>query len=98
MGSKGCVLVITKQKQLECRIIISHGRTDLKTEVGMYDPLTMRYEPLGAHGPSQREIDRVVRDLQASMERAEHLVTFSEVRNRWSLASENADRRPPIVR
>jgi hypothetical protein len=69
------------KKQLECRIILTHGhRIDLKTDLGMYDPVSGRYEPLGAHGPSPREVDRVVADLQASMERAGHLVTFSEVR------------------
>lgn len=71
-----------KHKQLECRVILTHGRVDLKTQLGMYDPITQRYEDLGAHGPSLVEIDRVVRDLKTSMERAGHVVTFSEVWNR----------------
>ncbi len=74
-----------ERKQLECRIVLTHGhRADLKTEVGMFDPISGRYEPLGAHGDptraGQRELDRVVRDLKGSMERAGHLVTFSERR------------------
>ncbi len=68
-------------KQLECRIIITWGhRIDLKTEVGMYCPVTQRYEPLGAHGPSRREIDRVILDLKKSIERAGHRCTFSDRR------------------
>ena len=64
-------------KRLECRIVITH-RADRRTDVGMYDPITGRYEPLGTHGPARREVDRVVRDLKASIERAGHLLTFCE--------------------
>lgn len=65
-------------KQLECRIVITHGRRDRKVDVGMYDPLNDRYEPLGAHGPAQAEVDRMVEDLKTSIERAGHLLTFCE--------------------
>jgi len=69
-----------RRKQLECRIVIRHG--DLKTEVGMYDPLGGRYESLGAHGPLRSEVDRVVRDLKVRMEREGHRVSFSEITGR----------------
>lgn len=62
-------------KQLECRIVITHhGRT---FDLGMFDPVSMRHEPLGSH--PTRDIDRIVRDLQVRMEREKHIVTFSEV-------------------
>lgn len=68
-----------RPKQLECRIVITRGgRIDLKTEVGMYDPVSGRYEPLGAHGPDRREIDKVIRDLKRSIEMAGHRLTFCE--------------------
>ena len=68
-------------KQLECRIVITWGhRSDLKTEVGMYCKYTQRYEPLGAHGPDQRVVDKVIRGLKTKIEREGHLVTFSDRR------------------
>ena len=67
-------------KKLECRIVITHRHLDPKTEVGMYDPNSGRYEPLGAHGPSRREVDKVVGNLKIAIERAGNLVTFCE---RW---------------
>ena len=67
-----------KAKVLECRIVVTKGRPDRKTEIGMYDAMGGRYEPLGVHGPSQREVDKVVRDLKASIERAGHRLTFCE--------------------
>ena len=65
-----------KPRQLECRIVTTYRLFDRKTEVGMYDPISGRYEPLGSHGPSQREVDKVVHDLKASIERAGHRLTF----------------------
>ena len=62
-------------KQLECRIIITHWGTTF--ELGMYDPVSARCEPLGKH--PTRHIERIVRDLQVRMERERHLVTFSEI-------------------
>jgi hypothetical protein len=71
-----------QRKQLECRIVITHRRCDLRTEVGMYDPLSGRYEFLGIHGglgpAGQREVDKVIRDLKTSIERAGHRLTFCE--------------------
>lgn len=64
-------------KQLECRIILTFRR-DRKTGVGMYDPLSGRYEHLGEHGPDVRVVDKVVRDLKTSIIRAGHLLTFCE--------------------
>lgn len=66
-----------EKKQLECRIVIIH-RKDRKINLGMYSPCDMRYEPLGIHGPDQREIDRVILDLKSSIERAGHMLTFCE--------------------
>mgnify|MGYP001608245466 CR=1 FL=1 len=74
------------KKQLECRIVIIHHRPSKllylsdqphrSVELGMYDPRNMRYEFLGRHGPD--ELDRAVRDLKASIERAGHRLTFCE--------------------
>ena len=65
------------KKALECRIVLTY-RDDNRVAVGMYDTMGGRYEPLGVHGPSQREVDKVVRDLKASIERAGHRLTFCE--------------------
>lgn len=64
-------------KQLECRIVIGY-RQDRKIELGMWDPLNDRYEALGVHGPSQREVDKVVNDLKRSIITAGHRLTFCE--------------------
>lgn len=63
--------------QLECRIVLTF-RKDGKVDVAMCDPKNGRVEPLGTHGPSVREVDRVVRDLKTSIEMAGHLLTFCE--------------------
>lgn len=68
---------VTKQKQLECRIVLTFLRSG-KVRMGMYDPLNHRYEALGEHGPGVREVDKAVRDLKTSIERAGHLLTFCE--------------------
>lgn len=62
----------------ECRIVVTRPRGHGKTTVGMYDPVRYRYEPLGEHGPNEREIDRVVRDLAQSIERAGNRLTWCE--------------------
>jgi hypothetical protein len=59
--------------QLECRIVVLYGR---RIEVGMYDPISFRYERIGYH--SESELDKVIRDLKTSMERAGHRVSFCE--------------------
>lgn len=65
-------------RQLECRIVLLFHR-DGRVDLGMYDPANRRYEPLGTHGPSVREVDRVVGDLKRSIECAGHLLTFCEL-------------------
>lgn len=63
-------------KQLECRVVITHcGPT---FQLGMYDPISSRYEPLGTH--PNRDIERIVRDLKVRIEQEGHLVSFSEQR------------------
>lgn len=62
-------------KQLECRIVITHLPNKC-IMLGMWDPLNMRYEPLGTHGPSQREINKAIYGLKDSIERAGHKLTF----------------------
>lgn len=66
-------------KQLECRVIITR-RADQKIDLGMFDPLNVRYEPLGVHGPGERVIDKAVANLRDSIVRAGHSVSFSDVR------------------
>ena len=61
-------------RQLECRIIITHLNSTFS--LGMFDPQSMRYEPLGTH--PRRDIDRIVCDLKVRMEREGHRVSFSE--------------------
>lgn len=61
-------------RQLECRIIITHYGGAF--ELGMFDPVKCRYEPLGRH--SMKSINKVVGDLKVRMERERHMVTFSE--------------------
>ncbi len=58
---------------MECRIVLRH--IGLSTEVGMFDPITERYVPLGAH---REHLNTVVRDLKQRMEQAGHRVSFSE--------------------
>ncbi len=65
-----------ERKQLECRIVITHVPV-LQFELGMYDPLNMRYERLGTH--PTKNIDRIVGDLKTRIERERHLLTFSEL-------------------
>lgn len=64
-------------EQMECRIVITY-RQDKKINLGMYDPRSLRYEPLGTHGPSQKDIDRAVLDLKKSILDAGHRLSFCE--------------------
>ena len=64
-------------RQLECRVVITHAPHGGSFSLGMYDPVSGRYEPLGTH-PNGRMIT-VVRDLKERMEREGHLVSFSEM-------------------
>lgn len=63
-------------KQLECRIVITHYNNTFM--LGMYDPISFRYEDLGTHATGK--IEEVVGKLKASMEKVGHRVTFSEMR------------------
>lgn len=63
--------------QLECRIVIRH-RADGRIDLGMHDPRSGRYEPLGAHGPGADAITRAVRGLAERIEREGHRLTWSE--------------------
>lgn len=58
---------------MECRIVLTH--IGLSTEVGMYDPLSERYAPLGTH---REHLDTVVKDLKKRIEQAGNTVTFCE--------------------
>lgn len=65
----------TQTQQLECRIVITHdGPTTFA--LGMFDPVSGRYEPLGKH--PTKDIDKIVGDLRTRMEREGHRVTYSE--------------------
>lgn len=63
--------------KLECRIVVTYRR-DGRVALGMYDPVSGRYEPLGTHGPARAAIDAAVRDLAASIARAGHHITWCE--------------------
>lgn len=63
--------------QLECRIVLTYWQFDGTFELGMFDPLAGRYEPLGRHPLAKA--DRIIGDLRVRIERERHRVTFSEV-------------------
>ena len=66
---------MSDKPQLECRIVITHrGQT---FSLGMFDPVSARYEALGTHPTAN--IDRIVGDLRTRMERERHMVTYSEI-------------------
>lgn len=46
------------------------------TEVGMYDPQSGRYEPLGTHGAAV--LKKVVTDLRIRMEKQGYWVSFCQ--------------------
>lgn len=72
--------------QLECRIVVIHHKECMLrilgeehrryVELGMFDPVSGRYEFLGRHMPDK--IDEVVYNLKNSIERAGHRLTFCE--------------------
>ncbi len=63
--------------KLECRVVLEHKHSTFK--LGMHDPVSGRYVPLGEH--PNRDKERIVRDLSVAIERAGHQLSFSE---RWS--------------
>lgn len=58
---------------MECRIVLT--KTGASTEVGMYDPGTGRYAPIGSF--KGRELDQAVIGLKQRMEKEGHTVTFA---------------------
>lgn len=66
------------KKQLECRVCVTYRGTVF--DLGMYDPVTGRHEPLGTH--PRRDADRVIGDLRDRIAREGHRVSFSEVNGR----------------
>lgn len=64
-------------KQLECRIVLTFLKCG-RVKLAMCDPKNWRVEDLGVHGPSRKEVDKVIGDLKRSIERAGHLLTFCE--------------------
>lgn len=66
-----------EKKQLECRIVIKRLE-DRRIKLGMYCPYTYRYEFLGYHGPSNKDIDKAILNLKRTIEDAGHRVTFSD--------------------
>lgn len=63
--------------QLECRIVVTHY-SDGSVDMGMYDPHTTRYAPLGHHGPGTQVVDSAIAGLKSAIERAGHRLTFCE--------------------
>ena len=62
-------------KQLECRVVLTY-RGDV-FDMGMYDPVSDRYEALGTH--PRKDADKVIGGLRDRIAREGHKVTFSEV-------------------
>ena len=63
-------------EQLECRVVVTNHGDGRTFDLGMYDPLTGRYEFLGTHPVRDRE--RRVRDLQRTIEGAGHRLSLCE--------------------
>lgn len=59
---------------MECRIVLTHTPGG-STEVGMFDPTTEKYVPLGSH---REHLDTVVCDLKTRIQQAGNRVTFCE--------------------
>lgn len=66
---------MAKRQQLECRVIVTYRGSVF--DLGMYCPVTHRYEKLGSHKISQQ--DEVIGGLRDKIEREGHRATFSEV-------------------
>lgn len=63
-------------KQLECRVVIRWR--GYMFDLGMYDPVSGRYEPLGSH--PRHKANQVIKPLVARMLWEGHRVSFSERR------------------
>lgn len=63
-------------KKMECRVTITNRGSVF--DLGMYDPVKCRHEPLGTH--PMRDKERIVRGLKERIEKERDLVvSFSEV-------------------
>lgn len=63
-------------KRMECRVTITNRGNVF--DLGMYDPVSHRHEPLGTH--PMRDKERIVRGLKERIEQERDLhCTFSEV-------------------
>ena len=63
-------------ERLECRIVLTYWPKHF--EMGMFDPVSGRYEPLGNNHPIDK-VDKIVGDLRNRIEMERHIVTYSEV-------------------
>lgn len=68
---------MANRKQLECRVVITNDDERGKFRLGMFDPLNERYEPLGEHKMTDK--DMVVPPLVTKITREGHRVSFSEI-------------------
>lgn len=62
-------------EQMECRVVVTHLRGGRTFTMGMYDPRSGAYAPLGTHPMRDRE--KVVGDLKSAIERAGHRLSLS---------------------
>jgi hypothetical protein len=62
-------------ERLECRVVVRHNRDRRTFTMGMYDPVTGAYAPLGEHPMADRE--KVIGDLKDAVERAGHRLSLS---------------------
>lgn len=77
--ARGRLSTVSNRKQpLECRIVVTRHRHGGRVSMGMYDPASGRYEPLGDHGPDERDIEKAIGGLATSIERAGHRLTWCE--------------------
>lgn len=62
--------------QMECRVVLTTNRDGKTFGLGMYDPISGRYEALGTHPNCDK--DKIVRDISISIQRAGHRLTYCE--------------------
>jgi hypothetical protein len=64
-------------EQLECRIVVIHDRLACTFELGMFDPMTTRYAPLGKHPMYPvREREKIIDGLKRRIEAEGHYLTW----------------------
>lgn len=66
--------------QLECRIVVIYHRGGKTFSLGMYDPRTTFYAPLGDKHPMypMAERERIIYGLRERIEKERHLITYCE--------------------